>query len=114
MKLKCIKSNNKMFLENEMYKVKGIGDYNGTRFYTIRDEELFCRFVKLKGALWEFEIVKEDKQMNENTWNLDVTPEGEYVLYLQTPYGIKDMYITEEEAKLIESQTSCEIGKLPF
>nr|UWG92224.1 MAG: hypothetical protein [Bacteriophage sp.] len=52
--------------------------------------------------------------MNENTWNLDVTPEGEYVLYLQTPYGIKDMYITEEEAKLIESQTSCEIGKLPF
>lgn len=52
--------------------------------------------------------------MNENTWNLDVTPEGEYVLYLQTPYGIKDMYITEEEAKLIESQTSCEIGELPF
>nr|UWG92231.1 MAG: hypothetical protein [Bacteriophage sp.] len=66
MKLKCIKSNNKIFLKNKIYEVKGIKNYNDKNFYIIKDEDNFYTSVILSGLYWKFEIVKEN-EMKELT-----------------------------------------------
>lgn len=121
MKLKCTDCKNTMFIIGKEYEV--LDNYkleDGYMYYEIKDKDKdndisISRLVRLDGLLWKFKIIRESEyNMNENTWTLDITPEGEYVLYLQSPFGIRDMYITAEEAELIISQTSCEVDKLPF
>lgn len=66
MKLRCIRSFDKLFLKDKIYEAKGTKINKNEVFYNLKDENYKYGFVILNGLYWEFEIVKEN-EMKELT-----------------------------------------------
>lgn len=66
MKLRCIRSFDKLFLKDKIYEAKGTKIYKNKVFYNLKDENDKYGFVIPNGLYWEFEIVKEN-EMKELT-----------------------------------------------
>lgn len=66
MKLRCIRSFDKLFLKDKIYEAKGTKINKNKVFYNLKDENGKYGFVILNGLYWEFEIVEEN-EMKELT-----------------------------------------------
>ena len=66
MKLRCIRSFDKLFLKDKIYEAKGTKINKNEVFYNLKDEKDKYGFVILNGLYWDFEIVKEN-EMKELT-----------------------------------------------